>query len=469
MGRFAGAVISYVVVGAILLAASPPLGWLVLAGGPVMLASLTLIVRPLQRRQALQREEAGRLTTLGADTVAGLRVLRGIGGEQTFLRRYEQQSQRVRERGVHVAGIQAALDSAQVLLPGIFVVLVTWLGARQAVVGEITAGQLVAFYGYTAFLTMPLQTAIEIVDRGIRAHIAAGKVLRILAVTPDHDPTRAGTAAASRGPTPTWPTRSRAPSCAAACSPRSSRRGPRSRRRSPTGSAATAPARTRPRGVARASTTLPSAEVRRHVVVSEPDPRLFTGRPARPAPRRRCRVPVPRPAAPVAPTMPSRPTRACSGALSRRRAPLDVLDALPDGLDGTRRGARPVLLRRPAPAARAGPCPAHRCPGPRPRRADQRGRRPHRGPDRRAPRRPPPRPHHRRDHREPAACSGHADEVVLLEDGLVVARGTHRDLLEPRRIPPRRDPQRGGRPVITDHARRTLPVADSPRGLGAHP
>ena len=96
MGRFAGAVVSYIVVGAILLAASPPLGWLVLLGGPVMLASLALIVRPLQRRQALQREEAGRLTTLGADTVAGLRVLRGIGGEQTFLRRYEEQSQRVR-------------------------------------------------------------------------------------------------------------------------------------------------------------------------------------------------------------------------------------------------------------------------------------------------------------------------------------------------------------------------------------
>ena len=99
-----------------------------------MLASLSLIVRPLQRRQALQREEAGRLTTLGADTVAGLRVLRGIGGEQTFLRRYEEQSASgCASAACQVAGIQAALDSAQVLLPGIFVVLVTWLGARQAV------------------------------------------------------------------------------------------------------------------------------------------------------------------------------------------------------------------------------------------------------------------------------------------------------------------------------------------------
>jgi ABC-type multidrug transport system fused ATPase/permease subunit len=195
LGRLAGAVISYVVVGSILLAASPPLGWLVLLGAPVLLASLSFIVRPLQRRQAQQREEAGRLTTLGADTVAGLRVLRGIGGEQTFLRRYERQSQRVRAVGVRVAGAQAALDSAQVLLPGIFVVLVTWLGARFTVDGRITPGQLVAFYGYAAFLTMPLRTVTEFLDRGIRAHIATGKILRILAVEPDQ---RSGAGAAGR-------------------------------------------------------------------------------------------------------------------------------------------------------------------------------------------------------------------------------------------------------------------------------
>src|SRR6185312_11211694 len=105
----------------------------------------------------------------------------------TFLRRYEEQSHRVRSTGFQVAGLQAALDSAQVLLPGVFVVLVTWLGARQAVAGQITAGQLVAFYGYTAFLTMPLQTAIEVIDRGVRAHIAAGKMLRIMGIQPDHD------------------------------------------------------------------------------------------------------------------------------------------------------------------------------------------------------------------------------------------------------------------------------------------
>ncbi len=184
--RFAGAVVSFVVVAVILLRGSMLLGLIMLVGGPVLLASLSLVIRPLQRRQNAQRSETGRLTALGADTVAGLRVLRGIGGEDTFLGRYAAQSQRVRAAGNRLAGVQATLDAAQVLLPGIFVVIVTGVGAHLAVDGRITAGQLVAFYGYTAFLTMPLRTATEFVDKLINTRVAARRVVRLLATTPDH-------------------------------------------------------------------------------------------------------------------------------------------------------------------------------------------------------------------------------------------------------------------------------------------
>jgi len=183
--RFAGAIVSYVVVAVILLSKSRPLGLVVLIGVPLLVASLSLILRPLQRRQAEQREQSGKLITLGADTVAGLPVLRGIGGEHQFLRRYREQSQRVRVVGVHVAGVQACLDAAQVLLPGVFVVLVTWLGAGFALEGTITPGDLVQFYGYAAFLVMPLRTATEFADRATRAYIAARKIIRVLSTEPD--------------------------------------------------------------------------------------------------------------------------------------------------------------------------------------------------------------------------------------------------------------------------------------------
>ncbi len=182
LARLSGSIVSYIVVAVILLTTSVPLGLIVLLGVPLLTVSLSFVIKPLQLRQREQREEVGLLTALGADTAAGLRVLRGVGGEQAFLDRYRLRSEAVRVAGVRVASPQSVLDAAQVLLPGLFVVLVTWVGAHLAASGDITAGQLVAFYGYAGFLVIPLRTSAEAVEKFTRAHVGARKMLRVLAV-----------------------------------------------------------------------------------------------------------------------------------------------------------------------------------------------------------------------------------------------------------------------------------------------
>jgi ABC-type multidrug transport system fused ATPase/permease subunit len=183
--RGSGAVVSIVVVGIILLIASPALGLIVLLGVPLMAAVVAPLLRPLHRAQHRQRELVGELTTRSGDIVAGLRVLRGIGGEQVFADRYRAESQAVRSAGVRVARSDALLDAAQVLLPGLLVALVTWLGARFASNGSISVGQLVAFYGYAFFLIQPMRTLTEAADKVTKALVAAGRVIRILAMRPD--------------------------------------------------------------------------------------------------------------------------------------------------------------------------------------------------------------------------------------------------------------------------------------------
>jgi ABC-type multidrug transport system fused ATPase/permease subunit len=180
--RLAGALVSYAVVAFILLSSSIALGLVVLLGLPMLVLLLGTVIKPLQARQREQREEVGRLTALGADTAAGLRVLRGIGGEQAFFDRYRARSQEVRRAGVRVALPQSTLDAAQVFVPGLFVVLVTWLGARFALSGRIGTGDLVAFYGYAAFLVIPLRTSAEAVDKVTRALVGARRMLDVLEV-----------------------------------------------------------------------------------------------------------------------------------------------------------------------------------------------------------------------------------------------------------------------------------------------
>ena len=182
--RFSGAVVAWIVVSFILLSTSVQLGLIVLLGVPI-LGSLTVpLMKPLHATQAAQREAAGRLAALGSDTVAGLRILRGVGGEEVFLENYRHQSQKVRVAGTRIAAPQAGLESGQVLLPAILTGVVTFLGARDVMNGSLQPGQLVAFFGYSSFLTTPLRTAIDYVIMSTRAYVGAGKVLRILRIQP---------------------------------------------------------------------------------------------------------------------------------------------------------------------------------------------------------------------------------------------------------------------------------------------
>jgi ABC-type bacteriocin/lantibiotic exporter with double-glycine peptidase domain len=184
IGRTTGSLVAFVLVAAVVLNRSPLLGAVVLIGVPLATVGLTPLLGPLRRRTEKHREQVGAATTLAADIVSGLRVLRGIGGERRFADRFAETSQRVRRAGVSAGKIDSWLSGIEVLLPGLVTVAVTWLGARLALDGTITVGELVAFYGLSAFLVIPVGMAAQAVHSVSEALVAAGRAVAVLRLRP---------------------------------------------------------------------------------------------------------------------------------------------------------------------------------------------------------------------------------------------------------------------------------------------
>jgi ABC-type multidrug transport system fused ATPase/permease subunit len=182
--RLTGSLVSYLVVGAVIMATSYSLGLIVYLGVPLLALLLFALVRPLHRLQAGLRQEVGKLTALGADIVAGLRILRGIGGESRFVARYAAQSQRARMAAVKVAGLQSWLDGLQIALPGMLLVAVVWVGAGQVVSEQLSVGTLVMLYGYASFLMMPLGVAVEAAQVLVRGSVGAKRIMNVLGIPP---------------------------------------------------------------------------------------------------------------------------------------------------------------------------------------------------------------------------------------------------------------------------------------------
>ena len=180
--RLSGAIISFFFVSILLISSSPTLGLMVVIGVPLLGLVIGPIIKPLQNRESAQREKLSLSSGLAADTVAGLRILRGIGGEETFLRRFRNASQEVRAAAVRTAKMRALLDGLQIILPGSLVVGVIWVGGNLVSQGELKVGELLSFYGYSAFLMIPLQILTESAQRLTSGTVAARRVMKLLSV-----------------------------------------------------------------------------------------------------------------------------------------------------------------------------------------------------------------------------------------------------------------------------------------------
>ncbi|MEU1085964.1 ABC transporter ATP-binding protein [Streptomyces sp. NPDC005892] len=188
LSRFLAAAFALVLICVGLVLYLPSLGVLIALFVPVLALTVLPLLPRATRRADLQREKAGKATELASDTVAGLRVLRGIGGEELFLARYRRASQEVRGAAVHSARMWSLISAVQVLLPGVLLIALVWYGAGLAHDGKIEVGQLVTVFNSAMLLLFPLRHFEEIAMAYSFSRPSAQRAVRVLSLRRDVRP-----------------------------------------------------------------------------------------------------------------------------------------------------------------------------------------------------------------------------------------------------------------------------------------
>ncbi|MGP3920768.1 ABC transporter ATP-binding protein [Nonomuraea sp. 10N515B] len=183
-GPGVGAVLAYIVVAVLLLTVSPLLAVVVLAGIPLLVGLAGPLMGRLRTAETTYRTRQGALAVGFVDIAGGLRVLNGLGGKEVYAERYRRGSQDLQAEGYRVGAVTSWIQALGVGLPTLFIGAVTWLAARMAVQGDLTVGELVAVYGYTAVLVVPVSFFIEGGYDLSRGLVAARRVVQFLSLTP---------------------------------------------------------------------------------------------------------------------------------------------------------------------------------------------------------------------------------------------------------------------------------------------
>jgi ABC-type multidrug transport system fused ATPase/permease subunit len=184
-GPGVGGVLAYVVVAVLLFRMSPLLAVVVLAGVPVLALVVGPMLGRLQASGTRYRERQGGLAARLLDVLGGLRVLNGLGGKEAHAARFRRDSAVLRDSGYAVGAVTSWIGALGAGLPAVFLAVVTWLAARLAARGDLTAGDLVAVYGYVAVLVVPVGIFIECASGITRGLVAARRVVAFLRLPAD--------------------------------------------------------------------------------------------------------------------------------------------------------------------------------------------------------------------------------------------------------------------------------------------
>ncbi|MEU1815796.1 ABC transporter ATP-binding protein [Streptomyces roseifaciens] len=182
LSRFGSALFTTLSVCVALVVYQPALGTVIALAVPALVLAVLPLLPPATRRADEQRDKAGYATELASDTVAGLRVLRGIGGEELFLDRYRRASQEVRRAAVRSARMWALIAAVQVLLPGLLLIAVVGYGVGLVEDGRVGVGELVTVYGLVTFLLFPLRVFEEIAMAYSFSRPSAERAARVLSL-----------------------------------------------------------------------------------------------------------------------------------------------------------------------------------------------------------------------------------------------------------------------------------------------
>ncbi|WAL73908.1 ABC transporter ATP-binding protein [Kitasatospora sp. YST-16] len=187
VGPGVGAAVCYLTIAVLLFALSPLPALIVLLGLPLLVLALRPLLSRQQHVEDAYRDHQARLTARFEDLAGGLRVLNGLGGKDAYAARYREDSRRLRAAGYRVGAVTSWIQALGTGLPVLLLAAVTWLGARLAVAGELTPGQLAAVFGYTAVLIVPVYFLLENTQEIGRALVSARRVVAFLTLAPEPD------------------------------------------------------------------------------------------------------------------------------------------------------------------------------------------------------------------------------------------------------------------------------------------
>ncbi len=169
---------------ALMLRISPRLTALALVPLALLPPVVLLFGRAIHRRFERIQDHLGVLSNMVQENLAGVRIVRAYTQEEVQEREFDALNREYLAKNMALARTSGVFHPTLGLLTGLGTVVVLWIGGGEAIRGEISSGDFVAFSFYLAMLTWPMIALGWVTNLFERGAAALGRIDAIMRTEP---------------------------------------------------------------------------------------------------------------------------------------------------------------------------------------------------------------------------------------------------------------------------------------------
>src|SRR5688572_3493897 len=176
--------VTILIAAGVMIALDPRLAAVALAPTPFV---IWIAFRYGQRNRPASQEVQQRIAELTAEAeenIGGVRVVKAFAQEQRQLRRFSRAVARVFDQSMVSTRLRAFYSPFIGFLPQLGLAALLLVGGKQAIDNQITVGEFIAFYGYVLMLTGPMRWLGMALGMAQRAVASGARVFELLDRTP---------------------------------------------------------------------------------------------------------------------------------------------------------------------------------------------------------------------------------------------------------------------------------------------
>ncbi len=154
---------------------------------PLPLVSILFFsfVKEISKRHRAVQEHLAKMTARVQENIAGIRVLHAFVQEENEKRKFDELNQEYIRKNLRITKLFGIFTPSLIFTLGVAAVLSIWLGAKAVIAEEMTLGAFVAFNGYLMMLSWPMMGIGYVINLTQKGQSAMGRIQEIFSSHPD--------------------------------------------------------------------------------------------------------------------------------------------------------------------------------------------------------------------------------------------------------------------------------------------